>query len=283
MTNTSNYNLKKYDLNDEVTDTILGLSENMDTLDTELKRLNDKSIVKIVASLPIIGESNALYLVPKADGQTSDIYDEYIWTGSGWEWITTKQLDVDLSNVALKSEIPTQLSQLAEDTTHRVVSDTEKTNWNNKSNFSGSYNDLTNKPTIPTTAAEVGAIAEPTTEGTSGQVLATDGAGGRSWVTVSAGEGGTTDYTALSNKPKINNVELTGNKTSANLGLAEATHTHTKAQITDLTIPTATSQLTNDSNFISSTVVTAFWTGTQAEYDALGTYSDTTLYLIKEG
>lgn len=191
MTNTSNYNLKKYDLNDEVTDTILGLSENMDTLDTELKRLNDKSIVKIVASLPIIGESNALYLVPKADGQTSDIYDEYIWTGSGWEWITTKQLEVDLSNVALKSEIPTQLSQLAEDTTHRVVSDTEKTTWNNKSNFSGSYNDLTNKPTIPTTAAEVGAMP-------------------------------------------------------------------------------------------SSTVVTAFWTGTQTQYDAIATKNPTTLYLIAE-
>lgn len=47
-------------------------------------------------------------------------------------------------------------------------------------------------------------------------------------------------------------------------------------------IPTQTSQLTNDSNFIASTVVTAFWTGTQAEYDALGTYSDTTLYLITE-
>ena len=25
------------------------------------------------------------------------------------------------------------------------------------------------------------------------------------------------------------------------------------------------------------------WTGTQTEYDALGTYSDTTIYMIKEG
>lgn len=48
------------------------------------------------------------------------------------------------------------------------------------------------------------------------------------------------------------------------------------------TIPTRTSQLTNDSNFISSTVVTAFWTGSQAQYDALGSYSNTTLYLITE-
>lgn len=32
------------------------------------------------------------------------------------------------------------------------VTDTEKASWNNKSDFSGSYNDLTDKPTIPTVA-----------------------------------------------------------------------------------------------------------------------------------
>jgi hypothetical protein len=48
--------------------------------------------------------------------------------------------------------IPTTLASLAEDATHRVVTDAEKTTWNAKSNFSGSYNDLTNKPTIPSTA-----------------------------------------------------------------------------------------------------------------------------------
>ena len=48
--------------------------------------------------------------------------------------------------------IPTTLAALTEDTTHRVVTDTEKTAWNAKSNFSGNYNDLTNKPTIPSIA-----------------------------------------------------------------------------------------------------------------------------------
>ena len=38
----------------------------------------------------------------------------------------------------------------------------------------------------------------------------------------STGTGGTNDYTALINKPSINNVELTGNKTSSDLGLANA-------------------------------------------------------------
>lgn len=44
--------------------------------------------------------------------------------------------------------IPSKLSDLNDDTTHRLVSDSEKSLWNSKSDFSGSYNDLTNKPTI---------------------------------------------------------------------------------------------------------------------------------------
>ena len=47
------------------------------------------------------------------------------------------------------TKIPSALSELSEDTTHRVVTDAEKAAWNAKSNFTGSYNDLTDKPTIP--------------------------------------------------------------------------------------------------------------------------------------
>ena len=36
-----------------------------------------------------------------------------------------------------------------------IVSDAEKAIWNAKSDFSGSYNDLSNKPTIPTTVASL--------------------------------------------------------------------------------------------------------------------------------
>ena len=51
--------------------------------------------------------------------------------------------------------IPDSLSDLSDDSTHRLVTDAEKTAWNGKSDFSGSYNDLTDKPTIP--AAQVNA------------------------------------------------------------------------------------------------------------------------------
>ena len=47
------------------------------------------------------------------------------------------------------------------------------------------------------------------------------------------GGGGTDDYTELTNKPQINNVTLTGNKTSSQIGVADAVHTHTVSQITD--------------------------------------------------
>lgn len=46
-------------------------------------------------------------------------------------------------------DIPDALSDLTADSTHRVVTDAEKAAWNAKSDFSGNYNDLTNKPSIP--------------------------------------------------------------------------------------------------------------------------------------
>lgn len=45
--------------------------------------------------------------------------------------------------------IPTTLASLSDDSTHRVVTDAEKVAWNAKSNFSGSYKDLTDTPVIP--------------------------------------------------------------------------------------------------------------------------------------
>jgi hypothetical protein len=54
------------------------------------------------------------------------------------------------------------------------------------------------------------------------------------------GSGGTTNYEALNNKPKVNNVELTGNKSLGDLGI---------------NIPTKTSELTNDSSYVNQTTL----------------------------
>lgn len=61
------------------------------------------------------------------------------------------------------------------------------------------------------------------------------------------------DYEDLFNKPKINNVVLMGNKTSEDLGIATKTSdlTNDSGFITSADVPTKTSDLTNDSGFIS--------------------------------
>lgn len=75
--------------------------------------------------------------VTSVNGQTGDV-----------------ELDADdVGALPADTAIPSALSELTEDSTHRVVTDMEKSTWNGKSDFSGSYNDLTDKPTIP--AAQV--------------------------------------------------------------------------------------------------------------------------------
>lgn len=72
--------------------------------------------------------------------------------------LVTNDVDKPLSaaqGVALKAlidsiTVPTKLSELSGDSTHMLVTETEKSTWDAKSNFSGKYADLEGKPTIPT-------------------------------------------------------------------------------------------------------------------------------------
>lgn len=55
-------------------------------------------------------------------------------------------MGVELVRLIEDIEIPANLSELKDDSTHRVVSDAEKARWNSKSEFSGSYKDLFDQP-----------------------------------------------------------------------------------------------------------------------------------------
>ena len=134
---------------------------------------------QVVNELPVTGNSSYIYLVPSSNPTTQNIKDEYIWVNNAWEQIGST--DVELSNYQTKIDSSHKLnSDLVDDTnqTNKFVTPTEKTTWNNKSNFSGSYNDLTDKPTIPNEVTEstvsgwgftknVGTITEITMNGSS--------------------------------------------------------------------------------------------------------------------
>ncbi len=61
---------------------------------------------------------------------------------------------IENKTAMITASIPTQLSQLEQNNNYTTVSQVERNTWNNKSNFSGSYNDLTNKPTFKTINGE---------------------------------------------------------------------------------------------------------------------------------
>lgn len=159
-------------------------------------------VVQVLPSQDI--SLSTIYLVPKQDAETNDIYDEYIYVNNVWEKIGSTEMDLtdyvttsDLNNALAAYTTSQNLNNLlnakqdvltpgnninitngvisATDTTYTskpaasggsdvsLVTTGEKYSWNSKvdsSNladvaFSGSYNDLTNKPTIPTKTSQL--------------------------------------------------------------------------------------------------------------------------------
>ena len=136
-TYTTNYNLEKPDSTDDFKDFRSNYNSNMDIIDANLGGGGGSStlagLTDVSITTPVTGDAL--------------IYD-------GAEWANTPLADVatsgDYTDLINTPTIPTALSDLTDDSTHRVVTDTQISTWNGKSDFSGSYNDLTDKPTIPT-------------------------------------------------------------------------------------------------------------------------------------
>lgn len=135
--------------------------------------------VSVVESLPSTGSSNIIYLVAKttADGE-QNIYDEYLWTGTKFERIGDTTIDLtnyltktgdgsgvtvaftaasSRTNVVTGESLSVLLGKIA-----KYLGDLKDVA------FSGSYADLTNKPTIAkrTTFTLSSTTANTTIDGT---------------------------------------------------------------------------------------------------------------------
>ena len=146
----------------------------------------------------------------------------------------------DLSN---KPVIPNKLADLTEDTTHRTVTDSEKTTWNNKSDFSGSYEDLTNKPDIPNELAD---LSEDSTHR-----VVTD-TEKETWNNKSDFSGNYNDLTDKPDIPTVYNSTITIKKNNQNIDSFTLNQSSNKS--INMDVPEKTSDIQNDSGFITNTV-----------------------------
>lgn len=105
---------------------------------------------EIVEELPAEGEDGVIYLVPDGKGT----YDEYLWIETKFEKIGST--DIDLTDYAKKEWVENKgystFSGSYDDLTDKptLFSGSYNDLTNKPELFSGNYADLTNKPTIPT-------------------------------------------------------------------------------------------------------------------------------------
>lgn len=136
------------------------------------------------------------------------------------------------------------------------ITNNDITNWNNKSTFSGNYNDLTNKPTIPTKTSELQNDSEfitNTVNNLTNYTLTSN----LSTVATSG------SYNDLSNKPTIPDVsnfitkdvnDLTNYTLTSNLAnvATSGSYNDLSNKPTIPTVPTNVSAFTNDIGYINS-------------------------------
>ena len=154
-------------------------------------------------------------------------------------------VETDLADYAKTTDIPTDYLTEADLTGYATTADLEgyvetgdlagyaQTSSLSTVATSGSYNDLTNKPTIVTSYNDLTdkpsipeAYTLPTASTSTLGGVKVDG----TTITIEDGvitshatsTGGTSDYVALTNKPQIGGVELTGNKSLSDLGIQPA-------------------------------------------------------------
>ena len=81
----------------------------IDNLVTSIPKFN----IKVVTSLPTTNISTTTVYLKTIGNESSNLYEEFVYVDGLWEKLGTQT--VDLTNYALKSSIPTKLSQLTND------------------------------------------------------------------------------------------------------------------------------------------------------------------------
>lgn len=180
-----------------------------------------------LANFPTEGESGKIYV----DQTTNKVYR---WSGSTYVEISASLALGETSSTAYRGDRGATAYTHSQNGDVHVTS-AQKTTWDAKSNFSGSYNDLTDKPAIPS------AYTHPSTHPAS-------------MITGLADVATSGDYNDLSNRPTIPSAYTHPSYTAKSSGLykvtvdatghVSATTAVTKADITALGIPASDTNTT---------------------------------------
>lgn len=124
----------------------------------ETVNLVESAVTRVEGEIPTVPTSNTAFT-----NDAGYLTEHQSLSGYATEqWVEDKHYitGVDLSNYATTSDVnnvSTALTSHASNTTIHVTPE-QVSNWNAKSDFSGSYNDLTDKPTIPTVPTDISAF-----------------------------------------------------------------------------------------------------------------------------
>lgn len=180
--------------------------------------------IQVVSSLPTSGISTTTVYLVASDNQTNNLYTEYIYANNKWEILGSQK--VDLTGYALSTDIPTKLSELSEDANHRLVTDDELEVWADHMNSGDTHVTKSEKQAWNNKASKATTL--------SGYGI-TDGA---TKSELSSHTGDTTTHVTSAEKATWN------------------TKSNFSGSYNDLTnkptIPSKTSQLTNDSGFLTA-------------------------------
>lgn len=115
---------------DEDKAAIGGIPENItDLSDVEVSNIQNGQVLKWDS------DQNKFVNANESGGGSGDVADVKV-NGTSVVDPVTKEANIDLTDYAKTEDIPTDLADLSDDATHRLVTDTEKSTWDNKADVS---------------------------------------------------------------------------------------------------------------------------------------------------
>lgn len=231
---------------------VIALSTKVDTISGDIITIQEEIDDIDLSNYYTKGESDGKYQL-KGDYVTSAQMSAYTYDkqtiddkiAQGGSFDPTQYYNKTATDALLanKADLSSLTSHTANTTVH--VTSAEKNTWNNKSDFSGDYNDLANKPTIHTYTAGTGIDIT------------------NDVISVTGGSQPVDAYTKAESDAKfatITNFNSHSGNTTMHVTASEKNTWNNKSDFSgnynDLTnkptIPSKTSDLTNDSNFATT-------------------------------